>query len=38
MGRSVEKGKSNAASVLTFTTAAGGVCKSIQIWNESDYL
>jgi hypothetical protein len=28
----------NAASVLTFTTAAGGVCKSIQIWNESDYL
>jgi hypothetical protein len=28
----------NAASVLTFTTAAGGVCKSVQIWNESDYL
>jgi hypothetical protein len=28
----------NAASVLTFTTASGGVCKSIQIWNESDYL
>lgn len=28
----------NAASVLTFTTGSGGVCKSIQIWNESDYL
>ena len=31
----------NAASVLSFTTGAngsGGACKSIQIWNESDYL
>ena len=28
----------NAASVLSFTTASGGVCKSIEIWNESDYL
>ena len=28
----------NAASVLTFNTGSGGVCKSIQIWNESDYL
>ncbi len=28
----------NAASVLTFTTQSGGSCKSIRIWNESDYL
>jgi hypothetical protein len=28
----------NAASVVRFKTVSGGVCKSIDVWNESDFL
>lgn len=28
----------NSASVLVWKLAPGGLCKSVQIWNESDYL
>jgi hypothetical protein len=28
----------NAASVLRWKLAPGGLCRSVQIWNESDYL